>query len=45
MNRVAVRIVRRGAVFLVIGRRTRVECATFGEAWAVSVEYFAGRCW
>jgi hypothetical protein len=43
MGRVAVRIVRRGAVYHVIGRKTRVECKTFDEAWAASVPYFAGR--
>lgn len=43
MSRVVVRIVRRGAGFVVIGRRTRQECATFGEAWEMSVEYFSGR--
>lgn len=45
MNRVAVRIVRRGTCFLVIGRRNSVECKTFAEAWEVSVPYFAGRKW
>lgn len=41
--RVAVRIIRRGAVYWVVGRRTRVCCATFDEAWAASIPYFAGR--
>lgn len=39
---VAVRIVRRGDVWHVIGRETRVECASFDEAWRMSVPYFAG---
>lgn len=43
MTRVAVRIVRRGDVWHVIGRVTRVECATFDEALTASVPYFAGR--
>lgn len=43
MNRVAVRIVKRNAKYLVIGRKTTVECSTFDEAWTVSVDYFAGR--
>jgi hypothetical protein len=43
MSRVAVRIVRRGAVYWVIGRKTRVECRTFDEAWAASIPYFGGR--
>lgn len=42
MSRVAVRIVRRGGVWLVIGRKTRVQCVTFGEAWQASIPYFAG---
>jgi hypothetical protein len=45
MNRVAVRIVRHGGVYLVIGRKTSVKCRTFAEAWAASVPYFAGRKW
>lgn len=40
--RVAVRIVRRGDAWHVIGRETRVECATSDEAWAASVPYFRG---
>lgn len=40
---VAVRIVRRGGRFLVIGRKSTVECATFEEAWQASIPYFAGR--
>jgi hypothetical protein len=43
MSRVAVRIIRRGDVWHVIGRVTRVECATFDDARAASVPYFAGR--
>lgn len=43
MSRVAVRIVPRGGGFLVIGRRTVAACATFDEAWRVSIPYFAGR--
>ncbi len=42
-NRVAVRIMRRADGFHVIGRHTSVVCATFDEAWAAGVEYFAGR--
>ncbi len=42
MSRVAVRIIRRGDVWHVIGRETRVECASFDEAWRASVPYFAG---
>lgn len=30
---VAVRIKKRGNVYLVIGRKTSMECATFDEAW------------
>lgn len=40
---VAVRIVRSGEVWHVIGRKTRVECGSFEQAWAASVPYFAGR--
>jgi hypothetical protein len=43
MGRVAVRIVRRGAVWLVIGRKTSVQCHSFDEAWVASIPYFAGR--
>lgn len=43
-TRVAVRIVKRGNDYHVIGRRTSVVCATFDEAWAASIPYFAGRC-
>jgi hypothetical protein len=43
MNRVAVRIRRRGKVWLVIGRQTTVECTSFDEAWETSVPFFAGR--
>jgi hypothetical protein len=43
VSRVAVRIVRRGDRFHVIGRQTSVVCATFDEAWETSVPYFAGR--
>jgi hypothetical protein len=42
---VAVRIVRRGEEFHVLGRRTSVVCATFDDAWAASVPYFTGRKW
>jgi hypothetical protein len=45
VNTVAVRIVRRGKTYRVIGRKTSVECVTFDEAWRVSVEYFACRRW
>lgn len=45
MSRVAVRIVKRDGVYLVIGRKTTVQCRTFDEAWRVSVPYFAGRSW
>jgi len=44
-SRVVVRIRRRGNRWLVIGRKTSQECATFEEAWAVSVEYWALRRW
>jgi hypothetical protein len=43
MNRVAVRIIRRGDKYHVIGRKTSVICDTFDEAWEESVPYFAGR--
>lgn len=43
MGRVAVRIVRRGPVWLVLGRSTSVECQTFDEAWEASIPYFAGK--
>jgi hypothetical protein len=42
-SRVAVRILRRGDRWLVVGRKTSVECATFDQAWAESIPYFAGR--
>lgn len=45
MNKVAVRIIARKDGFHVIGRKTSVVCATFEEAWRISVEYFAGRRW
>lgn len=45
MNRVAVRIIRKGKLWHVIGRKTRVECVSFDEAWGASVPYFAGRKW
>lgn len=43
VTRVAVRIIKRGAKFHVIGRETSVVCDTFAEAWAESIPYFAGR--
>jgi hypothetical protein len=43
VNRVAVRIVRRGPLYVVVGRKTQVVCRTFDEAWEASVPYFAGR--
>lgn len=45
MNRVAVRIIKRGSQYHVIGRKTSVVCATFDEAWEVSIPYFAARKW
>ena len=45
MNRVAVRIIKRPDGYHVIGRHTRLLCATFDEAWEASVPYFAGRAW
>lgn len=45
MNRVAVRIVKRGNRFLVIGRKTTTTCDSFPEAWETSIPYFAGRKW
>lgn len=45
MNRVAVRIVRRGNEYRVVGRRTSVVCKSFDEAWEASVPYFTGRKW
>lgn len=42
---VAVRIIPKDGGFLVKGRRTSQWCATFDEAWVVSVEYWAGRRW
>jgi len=42
-TRVAVRILRRGSGYLVVGRKTQVECETFDEAWKASIPYFAGR--
>jgi len=41
--RVAVKILRRGSRYLVVGRKTQVECETFDEAWKASIPYFAGR--
>jgi hypothetical protein len=41
--RVVVRIFRSGPVFIVQGRKTRIVCATFDEAWEASIPYFAGR--
>lgn len=43
MNPVAVRIVRRGGRFHVIGRKTTEVHNSFDSAWATSVPYFAGR--
>lgn len=43
MNKVAVRIKKRGDKYHVIGRKTTVICSTFDEAWKESIEYFAGR--
>jgi hypothetical protein len=46
MNRVAVRISKqKNGTYLVAGRRTSVTCDTLDQAWAESVEYFAGRKW
>lgn len=45
MNRVAVRIVRQGDRYFVIGRKTTTICNSFPEAWDASVPYFAGRKW
>ena len=45
MSRVAVRIVRRGELFYVIGRRTVVICSTFDAAWTASLAYFACRAY
>jgi hypothetical protein len=42
VNRVAVRIVKRGNEYHVIGRETSVVCQTFDEAWEASVPYFRG---
>ena len=42
-SRVAVRIVKRGGIYHVIGRETAVTCKTFDEAWSASIPYFAGR--
>jgi hypothetical protein len=42
-SRVVVRIIRRGDEYHVIGRKTTVVCATFDEAWQVSIPYFVGR--
>lgn len=42
-NRVAVRILKKDGHFLVVGRKTQVECATFEEAWEASIPYFAAR--
>lgn len=43
VNRVAVRIIRRGDEYHVIGRKTKVICKSFDEAWTESIPYFAGR--
>lgn len=43
MSRVAVRIIRRGNRFHVIGRQTSVWCDSFEEAWEASIPYFAGK--
>jgi hypothetical protein len=43
VNPVAVRIVKRGNKFHVIGRKTKESYDTFEEAWEASVPYFAGR--
>lgn len=45
MNRVAVRIIKRGDKWHVIGRKTQVVRDTFDEAWEASIPYFAGRRW
>lgn len=45
MNRVAVRIVKRGNSYLVIGGKTTTICNSFPEAWESSIPYFAGRKW
>lgn len=43
---IAVRIVKKSdGKYHVIGRKTKVVCDTFDEAWPISVEYFAGRRW
>lgn len=42
MSKVAVRIIRRGGRYHVVGRKTTVVCETFAEAWEASVPYFAG---
>jgi hypothetical protein len=44
-SRVAVRILTHPDGYLVKGRKTSQVCATFDEAWRVSVEYFACRRW
>lgn len=43
--RVAVRIIRKPDGYHVIGRKTRMVCTTFDEAWEASIPYFAGRKW
>lgn len=43
MNRVAVRIVRRGEKYFVIGRKTTEVFDNFDGAWVASIPYFAGR--
>lgn len=45
VNRVAVRIIRRGKKYHVIGRKTTVICDTFDQAWTESIPYFAARKW
>jgi hypothetical protein len=45
MVQVAVRIVRRGNIYHVMGRKTSVQCKSFDEAWIESLPYFAGRKW
>lgn len=43
VNRVVVRVIRRGDKYHVIGRKTTMICHSFPEAWDASVPYFAGR--
>lgn len=42
MSRIAVRIIKRGNRYHVIGRETSQVCDTFSEAWNASIPYFAG---